>query len=65
MRSPIVKVTVYLCLSQHFPDNFDFFPTLVTLVNILNERMPGNIALTDYPRDSWSPNYDVKETNNN
>lgn len=55
MRSPVVKVPVYLCLSQHFPDNFDFFPTLVTLVNILDEYMPGTIALTDYPRDKWSP----------
>ena len=54
MRSPVVKVPVYLCLSQHFPDNFDFSPTLVTLVNILDEYMPGNIALTDYPRDRWS-----------
>ena len=54
MRSPAVKVPVYLCLSQHFPDKFDFFPP-VTLVNILDEHMLGNIALGDYPRNNWSP----------
>lgn len=54
MRSPAVKVPVYVCLFQHFPDKFDFFP-LVTLVNILDEHMLGNIALGDYPRNNWSP----------
>lgn len=31
-----------------------FFPS-ITLVNILDEHMPGNIALGDYSRDYWSP----------
>lgn len=49
-----------LCLSQHFPDRFDF--PLITLVNILDEHMLGNIGLDDYPRDDWSPTwYDIKD----
>lgn len=63
MRSPEVKVPVCLWLSQRFPDKFDFFFTLVTLVNILVDHMMGNIALSDYSRDNWSPTwYDVKDT---
>lgn len=54
MGSPAVKMPIYLCLSQCFPDRFAPPPPIKTFVKILDEYMLGNIALDNYLRDGWS-----------